>query len=46
MEMLTFEVSAVRKSDHALALTASEFELEIDSRVNPRLDALSPNTRA
>lgn len=42
MEMLTFEVSAVRNNDHASTLSAKDVELEIDSGVNPRPDALSP----
>lgn len=42
MEMLTFEVSAVRTSDHASTLSVNEVELEIDSGVKPRPDALSP----
>lgn len=42
MEMLKFEVSAKRLNDHASKLNSKMVELEIDSGINPRADALSP----
>lgn len=42
MEMLIFEVSAVRNTDHASRLSAHEVELEIDSGISARSVGLRP----